>query len=56
MECPECKEFMETISMFGTNEEVNVEYHCEKCGTLARLTWNPGERIQSEPEPNGIPF
>ena len=56
MECPECKEYMETICMFGTDEEVNIEYHCEKCGTLARLTWNPGKRSEREPLPEAIPY
>ena len=52
MDCPECKEIMEQICMSGTNEEITIEYHCEKCGTLARLTWNPGSRvprIQADP-------
>ena len=54
MECPECKEIMESISMSGTDEEINVDYYCEKCGTQARLTWTPGKRVNNQGDE--IPF
>ncbi len=42
------------ISMSGDETEITNEYHCEKCGTYAKLIWNPGRRIKHKYE--GIEF
>jgi hypothetical protein len=45
MTCPECQSVMSQICMYGTEEEITIEYNCSECQTLARLTWNPGKRV-----------
>ena len=54
MNCPECNEPMEQICMSGTDEEINLEFHCPKCQTLARLAWNPGKQVKAVPD--GLPY
>jgi len=46
MECPECKAFMEQICMYGTEEEINIDYHCENCGCIATLKWIPCKKAK----------
>jgi len=41
MKCPKCGEYMEKLRIYGTEEEVRIDYHCAKCQTLASLTWHP---------------
>jgi len=48
MECPECSEYMNPICMSGNDEEITIEYHCEKCNTYAKLIWNPGKRLKQD--------
>jgi hypothetical protein len=57
MECPECREQMNQLCMYGpeSEEEINIDYHCEKCGTLATLKWKPGKRKAPEKK-SEIPF
>jgi hypothetical protein len=46
MECPECKNNAEQLCMYGIEEEINIDYYCEKCGTIITLTWKPGKRAK----------
>jgi hypothetical protein len=57
MECPECREQMNQLCMYGpeSEEEINIDFHCEKCGTLATLKWKPGKGKATEND-SEIPF
>jgi transcription elongation factor Elf1 len=55
MECPECNNEMQQLCMYGTNEDINIDYHCDKCGTLASLKWKQGKRKVAEKN-SEIPF
>jgi hypothetical protein len=49
MECPECKEQMQQLCMYGpeTGEIISADWHCDKCGTLATLKWTPGKKART---------
>jgi len=44
MKCPECGEEMEQLCMYGDESDVNVDWHCESCGTFAIVHWVPGKK------------
>jgi hypothetical protein len=44
MKCTECENEMNQLCMYGTEEVINTDHYCEKCGTLTTLTWKPGKR------------
>jgi len=44
MKCPECQNEMNQICMYGTDDDINIDWHCERCGTLATLHWTPSKR------------
>jgi len=44
MKCPECSEEMEQLCMYGNDEDINIDWHCENCGTCATLHWTPGKK------------
>lgn len=57
MKCPECDEIMEQICMYGTEEEINIEYHCKNCNCLAKLQWHPHTKKLSTIDLNeNLPF
>ena len=41
MKCPECETEMEQLCMYGTDEDINIDWHCENCQTTAILKWYP---------------
>ena len=55
MKCPECSHEMEQTCMYGTEEEINIDWHCEECGTFATLKWEPGKKKQKAID-NDLPY
>lgn len=50
MKCPECSEEMQQLCMYGNEEEINIDGHCENCGTVATLKWEPGKKKKQAAE------
>jgi hypothetical protein len=48
MECPECHKEMEQLCMYGNDEEINIDWHCEHCQCCATLKWTPKKRTVAE--------
>jgi uncharacterized Zn finger protein len=48
MECPECKEQMNQLCMYGIDDNMNIDLYCEKCGTFATISWKPGKRARTK--------
>lgn len=44
MKCPECQNDMEQICMYGNENDINIDWHCENCGALATSHWTPHKK------------
>lgn len=56
MRCPECNNYMQQLCMYGTDDEINIDYYCEICGCFAFLKWGPSKKNKVEIINQDIPF